>query len=334
MKKKLPIFKLFSLLVGLFLFLSFFNITPIHAQEDISIRISPPILEIEVEPGNTYSDYIKIENLDEFEAITLYPQIVSFIAKGEEGAQEFIEDSEETSSYSLSQWMNISTDELEIQPLERVVLPFTINVPQDAEPGGRYGAVLLGNQPVSSGEVGNNVSLGAKSGTIILARIAGDIEESAKINSFGIDKEFYQYPPVEFNIVVENTGNIHVKPIGNIEISNIFGKVVDEINVNEGLGNVLPDSTRKFTSTWDKEGLTLGRYTAALNLKYGEVSDSYMTDARTFWVVPIKELAIGIGILLVVILLIILLVRSYNKRIVKKAMEMQQKNQNNQPPQQ
>jgi hypothetical protein len=331
MKNKMPLFKTFSLVICSVLLLLVFGVDSTNAQEGLSLRISPPILEIEVEPGNTYSDYIKVENLDEFESITLYPQVVSFKAKGEEGAQEFIEDSEETSTYSLSQWMNISTDTLEIKPLERVVLPFTINIPLDAEPGGRYGAVLLGNQPSTEEELANNVSLGAKSGTIILARIAGDITESAKINSFNTDKDFYKYPPVDFELVVENTGNVHVKPLGAIEITNIFGKVVDEVTINEGLGNVLPDSTRKFSTTWDREGFTLGRYKAALSLKYGEQSENYMTDILTFWVVPVKEVAIGLAVLVVVILLIILLIKSYNKRIVKKAMEMQQKNQNNPP---
>jgi hypothetical protein len=331
MKNKLPLFKIFSLVICSTLLLLVFGIGDVNAQEGISLRISPPILEIEVEPGNTYSDYIKVENLNEFESVTLYPQVVSFVAKGDEGGQEFIEDSEETTSYSLAQWMNISTDTLEIEPLERVVLPFTINIPLDAEPGGRYGAVLLGNQPTTAEDLANSVALGAKSGTIILARIAGDITESAKINTFSINKDFYNYPPVDFEVVVENTGNVHVKPLGTIEISNIFGKVVDEVTVNEGLGNVLPDSTRKFSSTWDREGFTLGRYKAALNLKYGDQTESYMTDMLTFWVVPVKEVAIGLAVLVIIILLIIFFVKSYNKMIVKKAMEMQQNNQNNPP---
>lgn len=332
----MPLFKSVQLLV-LTLLLSFgfffvLSATEVSAQveQGLSLRVSPPILEIDIEPGTTYSDYIKFENINEFESLTLYPQILSFKARGEEGAQEFLEDSEETLTYSLAQWVNISTDTLEVEPLERVVLPFTITVPEDAEPGGRYAAILLGNQP-NILEAGNNVALGAQTGTIILAKIEGDVYESAKINQFNTGLERYQYPPVDFNIVVENTGNVHVKPVGVIEITNLFGMVVDEVVVNDAGGNVLPESTRKFTPSWEREKFTLGRYKATLSLEYGEESQKFLTDSLSFWVLPMKEIIIASVVILIAIVLLVVLIKSYNKMIVKKALKMQQQgNQENQ----
>ncbi len=322
MKNNLPITKLLTFL--LVFGLSMFFVKDISAQESgLQLRVSPPVLEITVEPGSSYSDFIKFTNLNETKSITLYPQILSFKALGEDGGQEFIEDDQENKTYSLAQWVTIAVNNLEIQPLESVVLPFTINVPLDAEPGGRYAAILLSNQPIDPTDSGNVVALGAKSGSIMLVRIAGETTESATITEFKTGSDMYQYPPVDFEISLQNTGNIHVKPVGKIEISNIFGKVVDEFVVNEAGGNVLPESSRKFTEQWERDGLTVGRYSALLTLNYGENSDKYVSSELTFWVLPIKEIAIAGAAILVLILLIVLIVKSYKKQIIKKAMEMQ-----------
>ncbi|MGI6423111.1 MAG: hypothetical protein ACOX0X_00625 [Candidatus Dojkabacteria bacterium] len=331
MKKNLPIVKL--LLLPILVISIFFLGSNAYAQDSgMQLRVSPPVLELTIEPGSSYSDFIKFTNLNEFEKITLYPQILSFKALGEDGGQEFIEDSEENKTYSLAQWVKIAVKSLEIEPLESVVLPFTVTVPLDAEPGGRYAAILLSNQPVDPADAGNVVALGAKSGSIMLLRVAGETVESALIKEFKSGKNLYGYLPVDFKILVENNGNIHVKPLGKIEIVNIFGKTVDEIAVNEAGGNVLPESSRKFESKWEREKFTLGRYSAVLTLNYGENSDKYMSDKLIFWVLPVKEIVIGVGVILLLIAIITVVVKSYKKQILKKAMEMQKEMPTQNPP--
>jgi hypothetical protein len=337
MRKQMPLLKYTAVTLSSILLLLLIVLNPmkVSAQDlGFSLRVSPPILEIDIDPGATYSDYIKFENLSPVNTLILYPQVLSFKARGQEGGQEFIEDSEETENYSLAQWVNISTDEVTIDPLGRVVLPFTISVPEDAEPGGRYGAVLLSNQPEINTELANNVALGAQSGAIILARISGDIYESARITEYTTGQEWYKYPPVDFDIVVENVGNVHVKPVGKIEIRNLLGSVVDEVPVNDSAGNVLPESTRRFTPSWEREKFTLGLYTANLLLEYGEETSQYLTSSLSFWVLPIKEIVIALVVLLLIIILLVVIVKSYNKMIVKKAMKMREEiGQENQPPQ-
>lgn len=326
MKNKTPLFILtliFAVAISFVL-----NPKALLAQAPLSLQVSPPILEIEINPGDTYSDFLKFENLSTTETLTLYPQILSFKAKGLEGAQEFITDTQETTNFSLAQWVNISTDIIVIKPLERIVLPFTITVPVDAEPGGRYAAVLLGNQPVVQ-EEGSNVALGAQTGTIILAKVSGDVTEKATLESFKTGKDSYQYPPVDFEITIQNSGNIHVRPLGKIEISNMFGKSVGEIDVNVAKGNVLPESSRLFTPSWETEKFTIGKFTAKLNLEYGDEQVSTLSDTISFWVLPVREIAIGAGVLLLVILLFFVLIKMYNRMVIKKALKMKEEERQN-----
>ncbi len=321
MRNKMPLLTIAILLLSSLVFFSFPNI--VNAQGALSLQVSPPILEIKINPGDTYSDFIKFENLSDTETLTLYPQVLSFKAKGDEGAQEFIENTVETTNFSLAQWVDISTDLIVIKPFERIVLPFTITVPIDAEPGGRYAAVLLGNQPITPKE-GSNVALGAKTGSIILAKISGDVNESAVLKMFKTGKDSYQYPPVDFEITIENNGNIHVKPEGKIVISNIFGKAVKEVNVNQAGGNVLPESSRKYTPSWETDKFTLGKFTAVLNLKYGEENPMNISQTISFWVLPVKEIVIALAALSLLILLFFVLVKTYNRMIMKKALKMQE----------
>ena len=102
-----------------FTLLLLFPIDRINAQEGLKLRISPPLLEIDLEPGTSYSDYIKFTNLDELESVTLYPQLVSFKALGDDGGQEFVDATEEDATYSLARWINVSMDTLEIGTLRR-----------------------------------------------------------------------------------------------------------------------------------------------------------------------------------------------------------------------
>lgn len=293
-------------------------------EEALGVRISPPILEIEVNPGETYSDFLKVENLNDADGVTLYPSVMSFRARGEEGGKEFVEPEEGDESYSLARWVNLSTEEIVLEPLEKVVVPFTISIPENVEPGGKYAAILLSNQP-DVPVTGTQVSLGGKSGAIVLARIGGEVDEKGSIVEFTSDDNFYNYTPVKFTTLFRNTGNVHIKPTGKIEIKNTWGTVIDEIPVNESLGNVLPQSVRRFENQWHTDRFTLGKYNATLLLNFGEDDSYYVTETLSFWVVPVKEVAIVVTVLVVLILVLVVLVKRYNKWVVKKAIEAQQK---------
>lgn len=75
-----------------------------------------------------------------------------------------------------------------------------------------------------------------------------------------------------FSTRIKNDGNVHVKPVGKIELVDESGellknvgkeamvspqgafigeKLVDYVPVNDGLGNVLPNSERRFESLWE-----------------------------------------------------------------------------------
>jgi len=300
----------------------------IHAQEavqvgtgKVGIQVSSPIYNFGIEPGKSAQEKIKIRNVSDTTQ-TFYPEVFDFKPAGETGTPQFLTGIEDESyTYSLASWINISREGITLKPNESAALNFTINVPKTAEAGGRYAGILFGTTP--SKAEGAQVAISNKVGALVLVRVAGDAKELANLKEFSSPKNFYEYGPVDFVVRVENAGNVHVVPKGTIEIKDTFGKKVSSLAVNEGNGNVLPDSIRRFDKengvlTWKPQGFTLGRYSANLLLNYGSPAKQ-LSATLTFWIVPWKLLLVILLAIIVLILLLVFLIKKYNQWVVGKA---------------
>ncbi|HEX7456125.1 MAG TPA: hypothetical protein VF303_01500 [Candidatus Nanoarchaeia archaeon] len=290
--------------------------------KNIGIQISAPIYNFGIDPGGSAQEIIKVKNVSN-STQTFYPEVFDFRPIGETGAPEFIlnSDQEDRYTYSLASWVQISKAGITLKSNESTALNFTINVPKDAEPGGRYAGILFGTSPPKP--QGTQIAISNKVGSLILVRISGDAKELANLKEFSTPSNFYENPPVDFLVRVENKGNVHFKPKGTIEVKDTFGRKVATLDVNEKNGNVLPESIRRFDKssdglTWKPSGFTVGRYTANVLLTYGD-SGKQINGSTTFWVLPWKILlVVGLGVI-ILILLLILLLKKYNRWVVSRA---------------
>ncbi|MBU0619860.1 MAG: hypothetical protein V1768_01785 [Patescibacteria group bacterium] len=296
-----------------------------------ALTISPPLMEIDANPGEVIEKAIKIIAESDVEGI-YYPSTANFTARGEEGEPGFLEP-EETKGYSLASWIEIDNTAIGLRKNERKKIPFTIRVPENAEPGGHYGVIFFSTQPPDLTNKQTAIGVTGKLGSLILVKIAGEIKEEGRLVEFNtVNKEkFYNRLPVEFFTRFENTGNVHLKPLGEIKITRMFGKEMSKFLVNEKGGNVLPNSIRKYKSAWEKNkgsvvqdkgffaelkneknNFAFGRYKAELKLV------NYQGGAKIIWIIPWRILLVSIIILIVVILVLRLLVREYNKKIIRE----------------
>jgi hypothetical protein len=307
----------------------------------LALTISPPKIELLANPGQKVEDEIKLFNETDSE-LTIYTSTANFIAKeGEEGVPKFLTPEEKEGD--LADWIEIEEGPITILPLEQKVIPITINIPTWADPGGHYAGIFFGTQSPGEKE-GTVVGVTGKLGGLILLRVSGDIEEEGKLVSFDLkdSKTFYEHLPIDFVIVFENLGNVHLKPQGEILIKNLLGRTSDIVDINKpeiGTGkNVLPESVRRFESSWikssfeifpqgfleklkfEKDNFAFGRYKGDLILEYG-TQGKKATDSVVFWVFPwhlILVTILGTGLL---VCLMIVGIRRYNRWIIKKAMK-------------
>jgi len=305
------------LFLFLFLLLGFGGLNKASAQPslgDQGLTISPFLLERKMEKGQSTDEIIDITNTSG-NSLPVNITINDFLPVGEDGQQVFLDPGKGDPHYSLSSWINVtSSPKPVLSPHEKTSIHFTITAPQDAEDGGHYGAILFSFQP---GQLsGTAVAVQQKLGAIILVKL-GKANEAGQITEFSAEHSFYNYPPVNFVTRFKNLGNVHVAPRGGITITNMFGRKVATVNVNENANNVLANSERQFKSMW-ADSFGFGPYTASLKLVYGD-SGQVETASTTFWVIPWK-LTLGVALALFIFIMFFLGgIRRYNRWLLNKA---------------
>jgi len=299
------------ILIGALLIVSLFFGIFVIAQESTTrgLAISPLTFELSANPGDSLENKIKVSNPSE-STISIKMEVEDFTATGEMGYVVVEETENET--YSLKKWVRTTPEEFTLKPGEQKFVTFIIDVPENAEPGGKYGSVLAAITGVVGPE-GSGVAVAQKVGALVLLSVSGEIKEEIKVKEF-FAPCFSEYGPIPFTLRFENTGTVHGRPRGLVSVTNIFGKQVANIEFPQK--NVLPGAIRKVETSWNQNWLWGIKYQATLVGSYG-ASNIPLSAVVNFWVFPWK---IGLGILLVLILVVCLIVRTRGR--IKKAEEI------------
>ncbi len=272
------------------------------------LTISPPIIEITLEPGQTYERVIKINNPTK-EVVEVYPIARNFSAQGE-GGTPIIETPNTEPTYGLASWIKFNLPKIALTSEQEVAFDYTITVPQDAEPGGHYASVLFASEPPKPDAKVSQVALASMIGSLILGKVNGDINEKAEVREFSTKKLFYLKPSVDFVLRVTNLGNIHIKPMGEIVISN-WGRKVANFDINPKKGNILPNSIRRFDDLkYQGNQWSFGLFKAKLIATYGEKNQPLLGEI-TFLIIPWWLIT---AIALIIIIIIYIFWRKRKKR--------------------
>jgi len=310
------IFIILGLMLGVVLIPS----TAIYAQSNDKsdgLEISPALVEVTGAKGKAYTIDVNVRNVTT--APLVFDSVINdFGAKDETGAPSVLVDATDDLTTSIKSWVG-TIRPFTLQANEKTTLKVTINIPTNAEPGGHYGVIrFAGRTPDGPATVGQVAS----AGTLVLISVEGKVNETLELASLDVGKNnstgwFFENGPLTFTSRFKNTGSVHVKPVGQIEIHDSFGKIVDTIPVNAEKGNVLPDSIRRFESTFDKPWM-FGHYSADLSVGYGSTGQALVRTV-SFWVIPYK--LVGIALILLVTLIYVLrgVIKRYNTYIIKKS---------------
>jgi hypothetical protein len=304
-----------------------------------ALTVSPVKFEISGSPGQRLLGELELFNEQE-ETRTFYSSFENFEARGETGTPYFTPGKED-----LATWIEAPA-QVTLEPRERKTVPFSIQVPQNAEPGGHFAAIFWGTTPPQAKE-GGQVAVGAKTGVLILLTVSGEIKGGGGLLEFSTkDKEkFFDSLPINFFYRFQNTSTDRIKPDGEIEIKNTFGKVSAVLPANKVEGNVLPRSIRKFEVIWETQNKAkveetlnqaktgffekvkkqwkdfhFGRYTANLNLTYGPKNETAKA-SFSFFIIPWQLLILIIILLAVIIILGGMGIKRYNRWIITKALK-------------
>jgi len=300
-----------------------------------------PRLEMNANPGETVHEAFRVQN-EQRQSLTYFISYANFSSQDETGNPFFSSKAED-----LATWIT-SVSSITVGPGETKDIPIAINVPVNADPGGHYAAIFLQTTPPDQSKE-TQVAISAKLGTLILLRVGGEFLQDADILEFATLKRqrVFSSLPVTFYYRFQNTGEDHVKPLGDLLVSNSIGRTSKILPANPVDGSVLPKSIRKFETSWVHAGppinekveeslvkpptdfwgaakyqwqnFALGKYKAELSIVYGTQELKSQNAEFTFFIVPWQLLSIVIPSSIVALLILWLLIKRYNRYVIKRA---------------
>jgi len=320
-KSSISILKISVLLLSAYFIISS---SQAEAQNSVGVGIVPAIIDPveQFQPGESRQFSVKITNISTVDQ-TYYLSTRDIIGVREAGVPVFADDSSPKTGFELSEWIKLDQTEVIIPAGAEVDVPFSISVPQDVNPGAHFGSVVVSVEPPKLRTSG--AGIGYEVGNIISIRIAGDVLESARIRQFSTSQYIYGSTNIEFSARIENEGNTLVKPMGPLEIVNMFGKRVALLNFNDSQAGVFPKTVksngfRDYDITWTDESPGFGRYEARLSVVYGvEGKINTISSTVTFWILPTNIIVPALIILAVILLVITVSIKIYVGQSLKMA---------------
>lgn len=302
-----------------FIVLLFTPFVFVHAQAGTGniagIGITPATIEGGATPGEVQTHAVGITNLSKStQTYYLYKRDIIGVEPG--GVPVFADENQEKTGFELSEWVSLDVEELTLNPGEEKQVQITITVPESATPGSHFGGVFVSMQPPRLRQTG--AAVGYEVANIISIRVAGDAVENAQIRSFSTDNFIYGKSVVDFTARIENKGTVLVRPIGPLEIYNMFGKRVAIMTLNESKKGVFPKAEEQFVMTWESEGPGFGRYQAILSMVYGDQDrQSTISSTASFWILPMNIILPSLGVLAFLLLTAYISVKLYINKTVR-----------------
>jgi len=298
---------LFSFFIVVFIFyFLIFNFFSVSAQNTLPLLVYPARQFLELEPGEKTSITVNFVNQGK-EPVSGFIKVVDFIVRDNQGTPELIENTfAAPEKYAAASWFKTDFDRVTLPANnEKVTIQAQISVPKNAKPGGKYVAIYFQAQPAQfpvptspQYEAGSGIS--SRLASLIYIKVKGPIKESAFVTKFKPKQSFFEYGPIEVETEILNRGDYHITPKGEINLTNMLGKVVDKSLLKET--NIFPDTVRTFSNSLGKKWM-MGKYRLSLSATYGE-KNSVLTAFYDVWVFPWKVATIIVLTLIIIILLV------------------------------
>ncbi len=300
----------------------------------INLTVSPTFVNLVADPGEKVSTQFAITNNNSFTESYRLSLVKYELTDG--GNSLSIVDV--AAKDPVAKWITFPESAVAVSANQTKTIKLTVQPDKDATLGYYYGILIERDKEALPKD--QTAVAAASVFSVILEINTPDAHRELNFVDFSTDKLIYEHLPTTFNVTVKNTGNIHVVPVGNVFIDQGKSKDLALLSVNPGRGNVLPQSSRTFTTQWDDGFIVrsakmengnvvldeknnpvmtttynfekfhkfrIGKYTAHLLLIYDNGQRDIPIEARlSFWVIPWKM----IGAATIIVLFVLLGLRS------------------------
>jgi len=314
---------LLALLLLLFLTTPYtLHTTPYLAQQ-VSLSISPPLLELFIKPGKSIMVAYRLENSGDPTFLNL--KILPFEAKDNLGQIRIKSEFEGPVRFSLDN-ADLTLDQpffLKTKDSQQILL--RIRIPENIPDGDYYYSLLAETIPPTASEGIGSARAKATIGSNILVTISnsGNIDIKPKIvlfsakNGFMLGKNhriFDSTDKIPVVLTVVNKGKNMMKPEGRISLKGNFGETAKYDIVSK---NILAQSERMIEATPSADlssniyypsslvlsGFFIGKYNLSTEIRFGENSPMIF-GSTTFYAFPFKIMG-GVLVSLIIVLFIL-----------------------------
>lgn len=288
------------LLVFIFLLATPFKFA--RAEDSPSgLQVSPVRFDWDINAGEERTGVINLKNYDNSSrSVTI--EIEDFYVTDETTQAKFFVPTSDHPliAYDVINWIEVP-QVIELAPKEGKDIMFKVTVPENTPTGGYYGAIFFNTKMDDGGGQGSRIFINQRIGALLVMAVKGTqpIIRTGEIKNFGTFKKIYWSNPVKLFIDMFNSGNLHYKMLGTVDIYK-FGKKIDTISLMPRI--IYPGKVRKYDESWEFSPWAFGYYTAKVHL-FSEDGSIDLSYEISFWVIPWKTV-FSIIILLTIIWLI------------------------------
>jgi hypothetical protein len=257
-----------------------------------SFEVSPTSVELRRDPGGVALGTIGVRLRRE--RGQRYRVLVREIRQGPDGTQVY--GPATGSRYSAASWVAVSPTRFSGAPDRTQPVQFQVRVPDDAEPGDHLASVTIERLAPSGGAVAAAVMAVSVRLTI---RVSGAIRPAADITNVEAPSVADGGSPVTVVTTVRNAGNVTLDFEG---ANRAAVRILDGSETEATLplqGRLFPGQVGAFDGRWEDPPL-FGDFDAEASIRVGAVTVSL---EETFWVIPWRELAALVLIVLAVLIL-------------------------------
>lgn len=260
-----------------------FVLLPLSHIRAGSISIAPLRQELTLKPGEAFSSKLFVQNSSKV------PATVHL------GAQTF-KVSDENYDYAFAKtenaqdWVSFDETSLPLNPRENTPINYTVGVPVNAEPGGKYIAVFAStsDKPV------NNITSVDRVGLLLYITVAGNVTRRGNVLALGMPIATLGHQDT-WSVRLANKGTAHFRSRLTVNVANIFGHTIGTDTADH---LILPSSVRLIQGNAKFSGWP-GLYRVRFSVGRGDDTALFATRwvlyAPVWWIIFVLCIVILIG---------------------------------------
>lgn len=265
-----------------------------------------------------------INNTAEEKNIIIYATDSEVSTGGAFACAQLVQEKKEVGS-----WIELSKTEVTLASGETEIVPFTINVPDNASVGEHNGCILIQEKDDDTpSNLSKGIQLSMRLGLRVAINIPGEIIKELELKDFILEQD-KEKDLIRFKPIVKNNGNVsidaNVKVVTKYLWGNIFSKIGGEFPVLRGQESEWNfEMAKPYWGGWYYSQAEI-EYESDPSKEIGTVNDENKTLIKSnviwFFSTPeTKALIVEIVVLLLIITLVVLIIiRIMQRKWIKKS---------------